>query len=152
MAIFLHKCKFYLSRIEVLQILLRISSCQLLWSEKIWVDWENHLCRKIQSISVLPKTAWSVQSHYREVLQWGVSNGTRHNWKCVWAYIFFFLLISYIFDTSKCDTNYIISFEVWFHRSKDFEAMKAGKSAIWPKSSPNLNSCSIKISHRRTSL
>ena len=29
-----------------------------------------------------------------------------------------------------------------FHRSKDFEAMKAGKSAIWPKSSPKLNSCS----------
>ena len=28
--------------------------------------------------------------------------------------------------------------------SKDFEAMKTGKSAIWPKSSPNLNSCSIK--------
>ena len=40
----------------------------------------------------------------------------------------------------------------WFHRSKDFEAMKAGKSAIWPKSRPNLNSCSIKISHRATSL
>ena len=32
----------------------------------------------------------------------------------------------------------------WFHRSKYFEAMKAGKSAIWFKSSPNLNSCSIK--------
>ena len=68
---------------------------------------------------------------------------------------FFFLLISYIFDTSKCATNYIISFEVyiwWFHRSKDFVAMKAGKLAIWPKSSPNLNSCTIKISHRGTSL
>ena len=36
--------------------------------------------------------------------------------------------------------------------SKGFEAMKAGKSAIRPKSSPNLNSCSIKISHRGTSL
>ena len=35
----------------------------------------------------------------------------------------------------------------WFHRSKAFEAMKAGKSAIWPKTSPSLNSCSIKISH-----
>ena len=42
---------------------------------------------------------------------------------------------------------------IWrFHTSKDFEAMKAGKSAIWPKSSPNLNSCYIKISHRGTSL
>ena len=29
----------------------------------------------------------------------------------------------------------------WFHRSKDFKATKAGKSALWPKSSPNLNSC-----------
>ena len=28
--------------------------------------------------------------------------------------------------------------------SKDFEAMKAGKSAIWPKFSPNLNFCSMK--------
>ena len=48
-----------------------------------------------------------------------------------------------------------ISFEVhiWlFHRSKDFEAMKAGKLAFWPESSPNLNSCSIKISHLGTSL
>ena len=40
----------------------------------------------------------------------------------------------------------------WFHRSKDFEAMKAGMSDIQPKCSPNLNSCSIKISHCRTSL
>ena len=35
------------------------------------------------------------------------------------------------------DTLYVISFEVYdgfsrFHRSKDFEARKAGKSAIWP--------------------
>ena len=65
-----------------------------------------------------------------------------------------FFLILYIFDTSKCATNCIISFEIyiwWFHRSKDFEAMKA-KLAIWPKSRPNRNSCSIKISHCRTSL
>ena len=33
----------------------------------------------------------------------------------------------------------------WFHRSKYFEAMKAGRLAIQPISSPNLNSCSIKI-------
>ena len=65
-----------------------------------------------------------------------------------------FFLILYIFDTSKCATNCIISVEIyiwWFHRSKDFEAMKA-KLAIWPKSKPNRNSCSIKISHCRTSL
>ena len=34
------------------------------------------------------------QSHYREVLRWGVSNGARHNWKCLLAYkkfvVFFF--------------------------------------------------------------
>ena len=40
----------------------------------------------------------------------------------------------------------------WFHRSKDFEATKAGKLAIWSKSSPNLNSCSIKFFHRGTFL
>ena len=40
----------------------------------------------------------------------------------------------------------------WFHRSKNFEAIKAGELAIWTKSSPNLNSCSIIITHRGTSL
>ena len=40
----------------------------------------------------------------------------------------------------------------WSHRSKDFVAMKTGKLDIRPKSSPDLNSCSIKISHRGTSL
>ena len=37
-----------------------------------------------------------------------------------------FKIIIYIFDTSKCATNYIISFEVYF------EAMKAGKLAVRP--------------------
>ena len=32
----------------------------------------------------------------------------------------------------------------WYHRWKDFEANKVGKLAIRPKSSPNLNFCSIK--------
>ena len=40
----------------------------------------------------------------------------------------------------------------WLHRLKDFEAMKAEKLAIWPKYSPNFNSCSIKISHCGTSI
>ena len=33
--------------------------------------------------------AWSIddkQSYYREVPRWGVSNGTRHNWKCFLAH------------------------------------------------------------------
>ena len=58
-----------------------------------------------------------------------------------------FFKVSHIFDTSKCATNYRDIFEV-YDGFIDFEAMKAEKSAIWPKSSPNLNSCSIKISHR----
>ena len=62
-------------------------------------------------------TTWtsSGRSHYREVPHWDVSNWARHNWKCFLAYNLFFLffLISYIFDTSKCATNYIISFEVY---------------------------------------
>ena len=43
-----------------------------------------------------------------------------------------FKIIIYFFDTSKCATNYVISFEVYDGRSKDFEAMKAEKLAIWP--------------------
>ena len=39
-----------------------------------------------------------------------------------------FLKILYIFDTSKCATNHRDFLR--FHRSKDVEAMKAGKSAI----------------------
>ena len=61
---------------------------------------------------------WHNQSHYREVLQWGVSNGARHNWKCFLDYkkfkVCFLLLFSYIFDTSKCATNYIISLKVYW--------------------------------------
>ena len=44
-------------------------------------------------------------------------------------------IILYFFNTSKCTANYFILFDVhiwWFHRSKDFEAMKAWKSAIRP--------------------
>ena len=51
-----------------------------------------------------------------------------------------------------CHKLYTISFEVYDGFMNDFEAMKAGKLAIWPKSSPTLNSCSIKISLRGTSL
>ena len=47
-----------------------------------------------------------------------------------------FSKLSYIFfNTSKCATDYVISFEVliwWFHRSKDFEAIKSVKLAIRP--------------------
>ena len=32
-----------------------------------------------------------IQSHYREVPRWGVSNGARHNWKCFLAYKKMFL-------------------------------------------------------------
>ena len=40
-----------------------------------------------------------------------------------------FSKLSYIFfNTSKCATNFVIQFD----RSKDFEAMKAGKLAIQP--------------------
>ena len=39
----------------------------------------------------------------------------------------FFKIITYFFNTSK-----LCHFIRWFHRSKDFEAMKAGRSAIWP--------------------
>ena len=44
-----------------------------------------------------------------------------------------FKMITYFFNTSKCATNYVISFEV--HDGfigQEFEAMKAGKSAIRP--------------------
>ena len=43
-----------------------------------------------------------------------------------------FKIIIYFFNTSKCAANYIISFEAYDDRSKDFEAMKAGKLAIRP--------------------
>ena len=36
--------------------------------------------------------------------------------------------VRYIFNTSKCAATYDISFEVY----DGFEAMKAGKLAIWP--------------------
>ena len=96
------------------------------------------------------------QCHYREVPRWGVSNRARHNWNCFLAYkkfevflqnfiCFWYIKMCHIYQKHFWGTW-------WFHRSKDFEAMKAEKSAIRPKSSPNLNSCSINISHRGTSL
>ena len=64
----------------------------------------------------------------------------------------FFLNFIYFWYVKMCHKLYHFIWGIWwFHRSKDFEAMKAGKLAIRPKSSPNLNSCSIKISHRGTS-
>ena len=56
-----------------------------------------------------------MQSHYREVPRWGVSSGARHNWKSFLSYIEFkcFLKILYIFDTSKCATNYRDNFELY---------------------------------------
>ena len=46
------------------------------------------------------------------------------------------------FDTSKCATNHVISFEICdsFIGQKDFEAMKAGKLAILPKIQPKFQS------------
>ena len=45
---FLYKCKFYYSRIEVKQNCSTFFVCQFLWPEKIWKDWDNFFCRKIQ--------------------------------------------------------------------------------------------------------
>ena len=39
----------------------------------------------------------------------------------------------YFFNPSKCAANCVISLRhIWFHRSKDFEAMKAGRLAVRP--------------------
>ena len=45
-----------------------------------------------------------------------------------------FKIIIYFFNTSKCAAKYVnFIWDIWwFHRSNDFEAMKAGKSAIRP--------------------
>ena len=64
-----------------------------------------------------------------------------------WFCTLFFDIVILIMHISNVNLHFIWGIW-WFHNSKDFEAMKAGKSAIWPKSSPNLNSCSIKISQR----
>ena len=63
---------------------------------------------------------------------------------------FFLFLISYIFDTSKFAKKIFISFEVYdgFIGQK---ILKLWRQESWPFG-PNLNSCSIKISHRGTSL
>ena len=117
---------------------------------------------QIDSISLVHAMVQAYhQSHYREIPRWGVSNGTRHNWKCFLAYKrfevfftkFYMLLIHQnVPHLSDSDNQKHFWGIWWFHRSKNFEAMKAGKSAIWPISSPNLNSCSIKIPHCGTSL
>ena len=120
-------------------------------------NWNKKFLFKISSNCLVSKEMrHCIQSHYREVPLWGVSNVARHNWKCFLAYkkfeVFFqkFICFWYI----KMCHIYQKHFWVigWFHRSKDFEAMKAGKLANWPKSCPNLNSCSIKITHRGTSI
>ena len=116
----------------------------------------DHLYLKHSFRWLWPSLHTHMQSHYREVPRWGVSNGARHNWKCFLAYkkfeVFFFNFICFWY-IKMCHIYQKHFWGIWwFHRSKDFEAMKAGKLAIWPKSSPNLNSCSIKISHRGTSL
>ena len=78
-------------------------------------------------------------SHYREVLRWGVFNGARHN--CFSVDIFF--LISYTFDTSKCASNYIISFEVYdgFIGQK---ILKLWRQENWP-CGPNAAQISIPV-------
>ena len=49
------------------------------------------------------KVSTYMQSHYREVPLWGVSNGARHNWNLFLAYkkIEVFFLNLHVFDTSK---------------------------------------------------
>ena len=46
-------------------------------SFQIYVSFKDH------------QTLPPIQSHYREVPRWGVSNRARHNWKCFLAYFFF---------------------------------------------------------------
>ena len=95
------------------------------------------LSRKI----LLSLHTWE-QSHYKEVPRWGVSNGARHNWKCFLAFKkfkVFFLNFIYFWYIKMCHKLYHFIWGIWwFHRSKDFEAMKAeevGHSAqIQPKS------------------
>ena len=87
------------------------------------------------------------QSHYREVPQWGVSNGARHNWKCFLAYIWkFFQNHHMFFNTLKCATNHVMSFEVYgcFMVQK---ILKLWRQQSWPFC-PN----PVQISHRATSL
>ena len=54
------------------------------------------------------------------------------------------------FNKSKCATNYVISFEIYdgFIGQKILKLWRHESWPFSPKSSPNLNSCSIKISHR----
>ena len=64
----------------------------------------------------------------------------------LWKILSFFFNFIYFWYIKMCYKSYHFIWDIWwFHRSNNF--------VLWmPKSSPNLNSCSIKISHRGTSL
>ena len=47
---------------------------------KLQINWLS----KIQFLAF--QRTFQAQSHYRDVPQWGVSNGARHNWKCYSVY------------------------------------------------------------------
>ena len=53
--VFLYKCKFYHSRIEVLQNCSAFYCVSFLWPEKIWEDWKDYFYRKIQPRSSCSK-------------------------------------------------------------------------------------------------
>ena len=100
-----------------------------------------------------------LQSHYRQVPRWSVSIGVRHNWKCFLAYknIFLnFILCSFLVWTLQCFYKFFLTTKTWKKRSQKLLISSPNvffsSNANWPKSSPNLNSCSIKISHRGSSL
>ena len=79
----------------------------------------------MKTVFLLFKPFWGAarpcfkQSHYREVLRWGVSNGARHNWKCFLASIFFlnFLRKKYLL-TLFYAKNVFIVYNVFFLKRK----------------------------------
>ena len=68
----------------------------------------------------------SKQSHYREVPQWGVSNGARHNQKCFLAYKkfkFFFFFKFHIFLIRQ-NAPQIISFHLRYMQRYTFRVLQ----------------------------
>ena len=79
------------------------------------------------------------QSHYREVPRWGAAGKILATfWRGRYNVFWVFLPMKTWNTTAS---------KVAHNRPNFFFS-----NANWPKSSPNLNSCSIKISHRGTSL
>ena len=85
------------------------------------------------------------QSYYRKIPRWDVSNGAFQKFKVLGFFNFIYFHIhqnvQQIIETFlrymmvQRVLNNCLVLSGWFHRSKDFEAIRTGKSAIWHKSS-----------------